>query len=102
VRADADSDFPVKPFQEIKQLVRGKAAKMAVHHMETWCMAQRIEKFPGGDLAIAAEPKDGRNSANGAKRGSHAHEDPPAVGACWCPLYLRGTGGRPLFGSPSG
>jgi hypothetical protein len=31
VWADADRDFPVKPFEKIEQFVRGKVAKMAVH-----------------------------------------------------------------------
>ena len=31
MRADADSDFPVKPFEKIQQFVGGEAAKMAVH-----------------------------------------------------------------------
>ena len=33
VRADAASDFPVKPFEKIEQFVRGTAAKMAVHQV---------------------------------------------------------------------
>ncbi len=30
VRADAESDFPVRPFEKIEQFVRGQAAKMTV------------------------------------------------------------------------
>ena len=33
VLTDSDSDFPVEPFQKIEQLVRGKAAKVAVHQV---------------------------------------------------------------------
>jgi hypothetical protein len=33
VRANADSDFPVKPFEKIEQFVRGTAATMAVHQV---------------------------------------------------------------------
>jgi len=54
VRADADSDFPVKPFKKIEQFVRGKAAKMAVHQVGDI----RLGNTDGGDLRLRAGRKE--------------------------------------------